>query len=371
LIFVSESLGPLREQTATVLSDLERTANDTNTAIVAVDPRGLQVGRVRGTDTLLSLAGGSGGEFVYANDLNGPLRKIVNQASAFYLLGYDGSTSPVDGKFHEIKVRLKRAGLHVKARSGYWAPRLGDMARARAAAAAAELPPAIARAFAELPPEGSRRPVTLWVGTAPGPDGSGTVSVAWAPSTGARERAAAAVELDAVHAAGDVLSGAVDPHGSTFGAPPGEVTLTFMVKDAAGEIIDRDVRRVTVPEATRATLALSTPVVFRARTSLELRALNEAAGPPVHAGRDFERQDRIRIRVGVYGSESAGASVSARLLGVRGTPLSSLPVQPGGQPGVFQVEITPGSISRGQYVIALLAEKDTHRMEALVPFRVR
>ena len=374
LIFISESLGPLRDQTATVLSDLMRTASDTNTAIVTVDPRGLQVGRgpgARPSDVLLALAHGSGADPVTTNDLDGPLRRVVRQASAYYLLGYDGSNSPMDGKFHQIKVRVKRDGLEVRARSGYWAPRVGDMARAREAAAAAQLPAPIARAFAELPAETARRPADFWIGVAPGRQSGGDVTIAWLPRGAVANRTAATVDVEATANSMPVHAGAVGATGLTFTAPAGTLTLTFTVRDTAGDIIDREVRTVAVPQASRASLAISTPVVYRARNPIELRALNEEASPPVYAGRDFQRSDRLRVRVAVYGTASDGAAVTARLLGARGAALADLPVQAGRAAGLYEVDLSPSSISRGEFVIAIQAMKGTERAEALVPFRVR
>ena len=377
LILISESLGPLRDQTSAVLSDLMRTANDTNTAIVTVDPRGLQVGRGpagRPSDVLLALSNGSGGEPITTNDFEGPLRRVVRQASAYYLLGYDGSNSPMDGKFHQIKVRVKRDSLDVRARSGYWAPRVGDMARARQAAAAAQLPAPVARAFAQLPGEAARRPADFWIGTSPGSDGGGSVTIAWAPREAFGSRIAAAVNVEATRGPAGrtavVHAGDVAPAGLTFNAPPGLLTVTLLVRDAAGDIIDRDVRMVAVPNPIASTLALSSPVVLRARNPLELRAWSDDESPPVYASRDFQRSDRLRVRVRVYGSASDGAVVSARLLGARGAVLAQLPVQAAGG-GFHHVDLTPSSISRGEFVIAIQAEKGTERVEAMVPFRVR
>lgn len=372
LIFVSESLGPLRDQTSNVLSDLMRTANDTNTAIITVDPRGLQVGRYgRPSDALLSLSYGSGGEAIVTNDLEGPLRRVVRQASAYYLLGYDGSNSPMDGKFHQIKVRVKRDGMEVRSRSGYWAPRVSDMVRAREVAAAAQLPPAIARAFAELPAETARRPADFWIGIAPGREGGGDVTVAWTARGTVGNRTAATVDVEATRESTPVHSGPVESRGLTFNAPPGTLTLTLSVRDAAGDIIDRDVRTLAIPQPALATLAFSTPVVFRARNPMELRALSAEPSPPIYAGRDFHRSDRLRVRIILYGTASEGATVSARLLGARGAVLSELQVQPVGAPGHYQLDLTPSSISRGEFVIAVQAEKGTERVEAMVSFRVR
>jgi hypothetical protein len=245
------------------------------------------------------------------------------------------------------------------------------MARAREAAAAAVLPPAIARALAELPTETVRRPADFWIGLAPGRESGAAVTVAWTARGVVGDRVAATVDVEAVHGSTAVHAGRVEPSGLTFDAPPGTLTLTLSVRDAAGEIIDRDVRTIAIPQPSLATLALSTPVVFRARNPVELRALSGDASPPVHAGRDFQRTDRLRVRVTLYGTASQGATVSARLLGARGTALSELQVQPAGSPGLYELDLSPSSISRGDFVIAFQAEKGTERVEAMVPIRVR
>ena len=368
LILISETLGPLRDESTKVMSDLMRTASDTNTAVVTVDPRGLQVGRgpaARPSENLLALAYASGADPIVTNDLAAPLRRVVRQASASYLLGYDGSGIPMDGRFHQIKVRVKRSGLEVRARAGYWAPRASDIARARERAAAAALPPALARAFEDMPAEVARRPADLWVGVGPG-----DVTLAWTPRAALANRAAASVDVEATAGGSLVHAGAVPARGLTFTAPGGPLALTLTVRDEEGEIIDRQQRSIVVPLPSAAALALSTPVVFRARTPLELRALADTS-PPVHAGRDFERGDRLRVRVQLYGREVDGAEVSARLLGARGASLATLPIAGTGTPGRYELDLAPSSISRGQFVIAIHAQKGSERVEALVPFRVR
>ena len=114
-------------------------ANKNNVAIYAVDPRGLptsefdlsqpavslEVDRqyLNATmDTLRVLAEQTDGRaIVNRNDLAGGMRQIVRDTSAYYLLGYNSTQAPSDGKFHEIKVRVKRPGIQVRARRGYWA----------------------------------------------------------------------------------------------------------------------------------------------------------------------------------------------------------------------------------------------------------
>ena len=40
------------------------------------------------------------------NDLGKGLRQAVRDTSIYYLLGYNSTQAPQDGKFHEIKVKI-------------------------------------------------------------------------------------------------------------------------------------------------------------------------------------------------------------------------------------------------------------------------
>jgi hypothetical protein len=111
-------------------------------------------------------------------------------------------------------------------------------------------------------------------------------------------------------------------------------------------------------------------MVFRARNPLELRTLSSAAQPPAHAGREFVRTERLRVRIPVYGGASEGAVVSAKLLGARGVALTDLPTQRGAAPGVYEVDLTLTSVSLGSFLISIEARNGDERAEALVPFKV-
>src|SRR5262249_55062318 len=158
-----------------MLQDLVRTANDNNTAIYTLDPRGLGPGPA---GVLWMLADDTGASaFVNTNTPAKALRQVITDASAFYLLGYASTKNPADAKFHPIKVRVKRSGLDVRARRGYWAPNTTDLDRAaKDAAAAAEIPSAVTNALATLTTR-PERALDLWAGAAPDPGGLSTVTV--------------------------------------------------------------------------------------------------------------------------------------------------------------------------------------------------
>ena len=374
IIYIGESLGPLGTDLTKVMSDLLRTGSDTNTAVYTVDPRGLQAGRgisMRMSDVLPALAYGTGAEPITSNDFGGALRRVVSHASVVYLLGYAPKQMAYDGRFHQIKVRVKRPGMDVRARAGYWAPRVADMQRAATEAAAYTRPPEVARAFNELPPANSPKYADLFIGVAPATEGRSAVTLAWAPRAAAPTGPplVASVTAEASNGTGQVFSGPVESAGAAFEAPPGPLNVTFAIRDADGNVLDRELRTVTIPQGAKTALAFGTPIVFRAQNANETRALQRNARPP-YAGRDFERTDRLRIRVSTYGEASGMAAVTARLLGTRGASLAPLPVRPGAGPRLHEIDLPLMTLAKGEFVVAIEARHGEQRVETLVPFRV-
>ena len=58
------------------------------------------------------------------------LNQIIRDSSFYYLLGYSSTATQADGKFHQIRVRVKRPKVDVRARKGYWASTAEDVSRA-------------------------------------------------------------------------------------------------------------------------------------------------------------------------------------------------------------------------------------------------
>jgi VWFA-related protein len=124
------------------LPEIERAAralNDANLAVYPVDARGLLtppefapdretvrrelrgVGR-REIGTMNVLAERTGGlAFYNTNDVYGAVRRAVDDMRLSYVLSYYPTHGKWDGKFREIKVHVKRAGLRVRHRRGYFA----------------------------------------------------------------------------------------------------------------------------------------------------------------------------------------------------------------------------------------------------------
>jgi VWFA-related protein len=78
----------------------------------------------RAQDFLRTISAETGGfAIVNRNDLNASFERIITENSRYYLLGYYPAASRRDGKFRQVQVRVKRPGLEVRARGGYFAPR--------------------------------------------------------------------------------------------------------------------------------------------------------------------------------------------------------------------------------------------------------
>jgi VWFA-related protein len=349
--------------------DIARAANDSNTAIHVIDPRGLRVNSSLAGGPLDTITYGTGGDLHRTNDAALAFRQMLKQVGALYLLGYTRDM-PTDGLFHQIRVRVKRGGADVRAREGYWAPRAEDIESAKRQAALAVLPPAVAESFATLAPAGAPRLIEVWTGWRALPDGRLQVTVAWSPRAGAAAGAVpAAVSASVKAGEKDLAERSIDPGGTTFEAPPGAVQIALRVMNKEGEVVDRETRTVAGPDPAAA-LSLTTPVVHRARTPAEARAMQATAHPSIHAGREFVRADRVIVRVLAHGTQAPGAKITARLINRRGATLVQLPVNAANPGGEHQLELPLTSIAAGEFAIAFEASAGGSKAEALVPFRV-
>jgi VWFA-related protein len=370
LIIVSEGLRGIQRDATRLMTDLIRAANDNNTAIYAVDPRGL--GQQRFPSIWESVASETGGDYFRSNDLDKAFRQVVVESSGFYLLGYAPAERRLDGRFHKIKVRVKESGLDVRARMGYWAPSVGEIERARVKAAEAEIPPDMVRALSELPGATARRTVDFWAGTTLD-SGRPVVRLTWVPRALVSPGAAKPTQVTAVVTQGEtrIFDGPVEPGGASFAAPPGSLKVTLSVRDSTNDIIDREVRTIEVPDPAAPGLSVTSPALFRAQNAREYRSLDRGPGAVPFAGREFERTDHIVIRFEVHGAAAPTATVAAHIISQWGKDLAELPLVPRTTgDGPYEIDLPLSSVAKGDFLIAVSASAGADTTRAFVPIRV-
>jgi VWFA-related protein len=398
----------------TLLRDVFDIANRNNTSIYAVDPRGLAVFEYgvesgvpitadsRGLrDTLDSLhmvaENTDGRAIVNRNDLAVGMRQIIRDASGYYLLGYTSSQAPTDGRFHEIKVRVNRRNVDVRARKGYWALSAEEAARATAPPKP-EAPPAITAALSAIaePPRG--RPARFWIGTSRGESGRTRVTFVWEPTPPAPgERSgegaqAARVALTAtapdgrplfrgrVPDVGPELSDVAPPPAApttqtgragastTFEAPPGQVQLKMVVEGPRGNVMDSVTREFTLPDYTAVQVSFGTPRIYRGRTVRDIQNLKAMPDAVPVVEREFSRAERVLLRVDAYAPGGVTPIVSARLLSRGGAAMSDLPVQMAG--ATADIEFALSGLAAGEYLIELNAKTDAGSAQEILAFKV-
>ncbi len=395
-------------ETADMMTDLREVydaANRANTAIYALDPRGLaafeydinegvasQADRTALSDTLDTLHvladETDGRAIVNSNDLDRGLRQIVRDSSAYYLLGYTSSVAPADGKFHEIKVRVKRPGLEVRARKGYWAYTAEDVARATAPATPGPAPD-VEEALASVSSSPRGRAARTWVGTARGADGKTRVTYVWEPMPprpGQSNPLPAPVKADVLASSADgglVYRGTVVPPSGetagvrppaavTFDAEPGPLQLRVSFEVADGGVVDSERRDVPVPDFTNPEVMLATPEVLRAFTPRQMREIKADPRATPTSTREFSRRDRLLIRFEAYGPGGAAPTVTTKLLNRQGQPMFDLTAEPpSATVHAYQVEVPLASVPPGEYLFeAAAAGADGKSVRQLVGLRI-
>jgi VWFA-related protein len=376
-------------------------SNRANTSIYTIDPRGLapfeydinqNVGLDRDrdhlrqtADTLRIVADETGGRAIVGrNDFLGGLRQMLQDSSSYYLLGYNSTLAPTDGKFHQIKVRVKRPGVDVRARPGYWALSAENAKRAtdRASNAKAGPPPEVNDALSALAVPRRGRPANIWIGTAKAPDGKTEVSIVWeATPPAVPGEAAARIGVTASNSAGELFyrgKGEPDPAAGglaaggtvTFTATPGPLDLRLVVEGGAGEVLDTESRTMTLPDYSAAGIAIGTPRLFRARTARDVAALRASASVRPSAAREFSRTERLLLRFTAWGPGDVAPLVKARMLNMRGEPVTDLPAPAPAAGGGFELEVPLSPYAPNDYLIELSSGEGGDAVRMLTAIRI-
>jgi VWFA-related protein len=380
----TEILGDMRE--------VYDAANRANTSIYALDPRGLAAfeydinegvnlrtdtkGLQSTQDTLRVLADQTDGRaIVNRNDLEGGLRQIVRDSSAYYLLGYNSTQAPSDGKFHQIKVRVKRSGMQVRARRGYWAMTAEDTARATAPPKPGP-PPAVQAALSSLAVASRRDVVRTWIGSTKSENGKTRVTLTWEPvtpvpgATAAREDPPARLAVTAIAPTGEpYFKGKVEePRMVAFDADPGQMQVRFNIENARGQVLDAGTREFTIPDFSKTEVSLSTPQLLRARTTKEIAALKADPAAAPTPDREFRRTERLAIRVEAYARQGSEPSVTAKLLNRSGQSMTELPMQASGT--LRHADVPVASLAPGEYLVEITATAGGNSSQEVLAIRV-
>lgn len=391
------------------LKEVFTAANRANVAIYALDPRGLaafeydidqgvgqqldKAGLDQGLNTLRTLADETDGRaIVNSNDLVKGLAQMVKDASSYYLLGYTAS-SPTDGKFKNIRVKVKKPGLQVRARRGYWALSPDDVATINAAAARPVIAADVGQALATIETPLRARIIRTWIGTSRGENGKTAVTLVWEPApdpSGGRREAAARVSVLAggksgtayyrgkvPETAGDAPAGCPNCAGGaggrvTFEAPPGTLQLKLTVEGAAGQVLDSDFRDLVLPDYAKAEAQLSVPSIYRARTQRDLNLLATDPNALPTTAREFSRTERLQIRFQAYAPGGGAATPTVRLLNRGGTKMADVTSKPATNrgPADFEADVPLASLPAGDYLLEVAIPGDPAPTRQLVAFRV-
>lgn len=322
--------------------DLLDAANRNNATFYPVDPRGLAAfDSAIGPEAPLSMVVDSvrlrsriqnlrvlaentdGIAVVNTNDLDAGLRRIADDLTSYYLLGYYSTNRKLDGSFRKISVKVKRPGVEVRARRGYRAATAEEV-NASHAAAEAPVPARVRTSTAALATLGRlRQDAPFAIHVVPmraAPDGPVTALwIAGEVLPGAREFRAggrAAIEI----------SGGAQVETSVEMKPE---ERAFLVKVPVRAAADAVTVRAQVSSTGSSTPLADTVRVDAQPSDLEplLFRRGMTTGNRVQPAADFRfsRTDRLRLELPIAADATPG---TARLLDRNGQPLQ-VPVQVG------------------------------------------
>ena len=287
-----------------------------NIAIYPVDPTGL-AGELALTEIvdLRAMAYATGGEaIVNTNSIRGGLERIVRENSTYYVITYASTNDRREGRFRDVRVRVSRPGLTVRARNGYLEPQ--RKAPRPATTTIAPLPTALAKAV-EQPLADPAVPMTAFATAYRMGDRRASVLIAQefdASAIGVAQTADVAGATIAVSADGKIFGGkyefrpvTVSPAGdrtvrlvSEIQVPSGRYQLRVAggTKDRAGSVV----YDLEVPEYGKTPLALSglALTVPADGATIDLSTRARALPGAVTTRREFAGDETLTVYIEVY-----------------------------------------------------------------------
>lgn len=362
--------------------DLMDVANRANASFYTVDPRGLpaadapigpapppppsvdQRNLSNRIETLRVLAANTDGvAVVNSNDIERGLRRMADDLTSYYLIGYYSTNTKLDGKFRQIRVAVNRPGVEVRARRGYKAATREEMDRSRTAAPP-PLPESVTAARHALESLARLRvkaPLRTRAVIAPL---AKTMWVTGELEKRAEEAATAEIIVTAggatSHGSADIAAG-----GRTFVAAvpltragDGQVEVRVRISSPSGAVRVWDTLRATWTEG------LPNPMLFRRgpSTGNQLQPMAEPL---------FSRTERARFEVPLSGTITLTA---ARLLDRNGQPLDvpTTVAERTDAAGVRwkTIDAQLAALAGGDYLLEVSGTVDGAETKALTAFRI-
>ena len=384
------------------MRDIFQVAAHGNTAIYTLDPRGLApsefgaadaVGAdadrqilTESIDSLRYIADETDGRAIVGKNNPIPdLQKMVEEVSAYYLLGYTSTLAARDGKFHEIQVKVNRKDVEVRARKGYWAYTEEEIRKA--AEPPKPGPPAeVAEAMETLANNvepTSKRDVVLWLGATRGESERAKMTLVWeAPpgilSTGTDHIESISIVVTSgsdVVFKGDVPRdpSALRPAGKiSFDAPAGPIRVRVTTVSSRGQKLDTSDVTDMVPDFSNPGPTITSPQMFRGNTPYAIAQIKKADSPLPAATRMFVHAERILMRFDVYAPGAVPPQVSMRVLTRAGTPLTDLPAPVLLTGSTFEADISMATFTPpGDFILEITAAAGTEKTIKLVGIRVK
>lgn len=365
LIVITEGFTDARSRRRlATLPIIARAARQANVPVYVVDPSvalGPDGALGEGWGVLQAQTGGT--QFGAGQDPEAIARRIVADLESQFLVSFEAAAVQ-DGAFRAVDVRGRRAGLSIRAPSGYWAP-----------FAASALAPVSARiSYSELLTPHVSGLIEPWFRMAPAAEGRTRVTFAWKPSS-QTTRVPASVEFAAITFEGTRLheatvltrSAAEGAAETSFEAPPGPLQISMAVSDGT-RLLDTDVRYLEVPKLDTDRPVITAVEFVRPRSLPEFVALRDDAGAMPTPVRDFLRQDRLLVRVRAFAGQQP-AQVEVRLVNLRGGLLLELPRLPS-IGGAAQFELAFARFARGEYRLEIRAAGPAGSVAQLLPVRL-
>ncbi len=321
-------------------------------------------------DSLRALAVDTDGEaIINTNDIDGALRRIVDDLSSYYLFGYYSTNAKLDGRFRSITVRVKRPGVRVRARRGYRGRNAEEVLARVDASPGGDVVSAALGSVAGVNARSSFRiRSSVWTRAAGAAQPAGTVWIVGELDYRTRKELAwtAGAQAEVVLVAADgtqVSSQTLEVPASTGGfgvrvaeggtLAPGEYAVRVRVRaESDTELAVTDTARVIVPAAAS---PFGEAVLWRRGPSTGIQHIR-TADPR------FQRSDRMRLE---FATDVPGP-VTARMLDRTGRAML-VPVQvseradAGGDFRWIVVDANLAPLGAGEYVIEV-AQGTTKQM---------